>query len=398
MPLTDTSIRAAKPTDKPFRMFDAGGLYIEVAPSGGKWWRFKYRVDGKEKRISLGVYPDVSLKTAREKRDDVRKTLASGVDPSHARKAHAAVRTERASNSFELIALEWFEKNKPKWAENHSSKIIARLQQDVFPWLGSMPIMSITAPMLLESMRRIESRGAIETAHRVLQTCGQVFRYAIATQRAERDPAADLKGALAPVKVVHLPSITDPKKIGALLRAMDSYEGTFVTRCALRLAPLLFVRPGELRKAAWSEFDLESAEWRIPAGRMKMRVLHIVPLSTQAVAILRELKPLTGQWDYVFPGARTKERPMSENTVNAALRRMGFEKSEMTGHGFRSMASTILNEKGWSPDAIERQLAHSEQDESRAAYNYAQYLPERRKMMQAWSDYLDTLKAVRPDV
>jgi hypothetical protein len=274
MPLTDTAIRTAKPTDKPFRLFDARGLYIEVSPSGGKWWRFKYRVGGKEKRISLGVYPEVSLKTAREKRDEVRKTLASGVDPSHARKAHAATHAEHAANSFELIAREWFSNVGPSWVPAHSIRVISRLENDVFPWIGTMPINSVTAPLLLTTMRRIEGRGTVETAHRILQSCGQIFRYAIVTGRAERDPAADLRGALPPVPKKHLASITDPKRIGALLRAIDGYEGSFVTRCALQFAPLVFVRPGELRYAKWSEFDLDKAEWRIPAERMKMRVQH----------------------------------------------------------------------------------------------------------------------------
>jgi integrase len=376
-------------------MFDAGGLYIEIAPSGGKWWRFKYRFGGKEKRLSLGVYPEVSLKVAQERREDVRRKLADGIDPAHARKAHAAIHAEQVANSFELVAREWFSKLEPTWVPAHSKRVILRLENDAFPWIGAMPIASITAPILLATIRRIEARGKIDTAHRVLQICGQVFRYAIQTGRAERDPAADLKGALQPTVVKHYASTTDPKKIGGLLRAIDGYEGTFVIRCALQFAPLVFVRPGELRYAKWSEFDLDKAEWRIPAERMKMRVQHIVPLSTQAVAILRDLHPLTGRWAYVFPGARTKDQPMSENTVNAALRRMGFEKTEMTGHGFRSMASTILNEQGYPPDAIERQLAHSESNSIRAAYNYAQYLPERRRMMQAWADYLDGLKAER---
>jgi integrase len=263
----------------------------------------------------------------------------------------------------------------------------------VFPWLGARPIGEITGPELLTALRRVENRGVVETAHRVMQNCSQVFRYAVATGRAQRDPTFDLRGALPPVRSNHFASITEPKAIGGLLRAIDVYKGSFITQCALRLAPLVFVRPGELRRAEWAEFDLDASEWRIPASKMKMRVMHIVPLSAQAVSILRDLRPLTGTVKYVFPGTRGKDRPMSENTVLAALRRMGYGTDDMTGHGFRSMASTILNEQGWNRDAIERQLAHAERDNVRAAYNYAEHMPERRKMMQQWADYLDGLKA-----
>jgi integrase len=393
MPLTDTVIRKAGPGPKPIRLFDAGGLYLEVAPSGGKWWRLKYRFAEKEKRLSLGVYPEVSLKEARLKRDDARRLLANGVDPSAQRQVSKSALVESATNSFETIAREWFAKFSQGWVESHSDKIIRRLERDVFPWLGARPVNTITAAELLTALRRIESRGALETSHRAMQNCGQVFRYAVATGRAERDPTADLRGALPPVKEKHHASVKDPKAIGALLRAIDGYQGSLITKCALRLAPLLFVRPGELRKAEWTELNLDGAEWRIPAERMKMREQHIVPLSAQAVAILRELHALTGGRRYVFPGARTNGRPMSENTVNAGLRRLGYAKDEMTGHGFRSIASTLLNEQGWHRDAIERQLAHAERNNIRAAYNFAEHLPERRKMMQAWSDYLDGLKA-----
>jgi integrase len=392
MKLSDTTIRNAKPTDKPRKLADGGGLYIEIAPSGGKWWRYRYRFEGKPNRISLGVYPDVSLKDAREKHADARKLLAAGVDPSANKKAVKSAKSERAANSFEVVAREWFDKHAPNWKENHSSKIIRRLEVDIFPWLGARPIAEVTAPDLLTTIRRIESRGALETAHRALANCGQVFRYAIATQRALRDPAADLRGALPATKEKHHASITDPKKIGELLRDLDGYQGAFTTKCALRLAPLVFLRPGELRKAEWTEIDLDKAEWRIPADKMKMKAVHIVPLPTQAVAILREIQRLTGDGQYVFTGARTSKRPMSENAVLGALRRMDYTTDEMTGHGFRSMASTLLNEQGFNPDAIERQLAHAERDGVRAAYNYAQYLPERKTMMQSWADYLDKLK------
>ncbi len=393
MALTDKAIRAAKHGDKPVRLFDGGGLYLELAPNGGKWWRLKYRFAGKEKRLSLGVYPHVALKKARERRDDAKRLLANGIDPSEQRKAHKAIVTERAANSFEAVAREWFASFSKKWVKGHSDKILRRLEHNVFPYLGGRPIVEITSRDLLAVFRRVEERGAIETAHRTKQNCSQVFRYAVATGRADRDPTIELRGALTPTSERHHPSITDPKGIGALLRAIDGYDGSPVTKCALRLAPLVFVRPGELRRAEWSEFNLDKAEWRIPAERMKMREQHIVPLAGQAVAVLKDLQPLTARGKYVFPGARTNGRSMSENTINAALRRLGYTKDEMTGHGFRSMASTHLNEHGWHRDAIERQLAHAERDDVRAAYNFAEHLPERRRMMQAWADYLDGLKA-----
>ena len=391
MALSETSVRNAKPGPKPVKLFDDRGLFLLIATAGGKWWRFKYRFGGKEKLLSLGTYPEVSLKRARERREDARKLVADGIDPSVSRQARKAAKGD--PESFEVVAREWFAKFAPGWVESHSSKIIRRFERDIFPWLGARKVATITAPELLAALRRIEARGAIETAHRAMQNCGQVFRYAVATGRAERDPSADLRGALPPTVQTHHASITDPKGIGELLRALDGYQGSFVTQCALRAAPRVFVRPGELRKAEWTEFDLDKAEWRIPAERMKMRAPHVVPLSRQVVVILRELHALTGSGKYVFPGARTNGRPMSENAVLAALRRLGYAKDEMTGHGFRSMASTLLNEQGWNRDAIERQLAHAERDSVRAAYNYAEHLPERRKMMQAWSDHLDELAA-----
>ncbi len=391
MALTDTAARSAKPGDKPFKLADEKGLFLLVHPNGSKYWRLKYRFAGKEKVLALGVYPEVRLAEARERRDQARKNLANGIDPSTAKRLSKQAVTLAHENSFEAVAREWFAKYSPGWAASHGDKIIRRFERDVFPWIGSRPIGEINAPELLTVLRRIEIRGALETAHRAHQNCGQVFRYAVATGRAERDPSHDLRGALPPTKERHHPSITDPKAIGALLRAIEGYQGAFVTKCALRLAPLLFVRPGELRKAEWCEIDLDKAEWRIPAEKMKMRAVHIVPLSAQAVATLRELHPLTGSGKHVFPGARNRNRPMSENTVNAALRRLGYSKDDMTGHGFRSMASTILNEQGWNRDAIERQLAHGERDSIRAAYNYAEHLPERREMMQHWSNYLGAL-------
>lgn len=399
MSLTDTAVRSAKPRSKATKLFDGGGLYLEVSPAGGKWWRWKYRFAGKEKRLSFGVYPDVSLKAARQKRDTARQQLAAGIDPGGARRAERLA--QAGAESFEVIAREWHAKFSPGWVASHSDRILRRFEQDLFPWLGTRPVREIGAPELLAALRRIEARGAQETAHRAMQNCGQVFRYAVATGRAERDPTGDLRGALSPPKGKHHASIVEPKRVGQLLRAIDAYEGFFVTKCALRLAPLVFVRPGELRGARWTEIDLDNAEWRIPAERMKMRVQHIVPLSRQAVAILREFEPLTNRVDrpnsdsprFVFPSARSRQRPMSANAVLAALRRMGYTKDEMTGHGFRSMASTLLHEQGWDHQVIERQLAHAERNAVSAAYNFADHLPKRRKMMQAWADYLDGLKA-----
>jgi integrase len=392
MPLKDLTIRAIKPREKPYKVADEKGLFLLITPSGSKCWRLKYRFNGKEKILSFGLYPEVSLAQAREERDKARKLLAAKTDPSLVRKMDKRALKQATENSFESVAREWYVKYSAQWTTNHGEKIIKRFERDIFPWVGRLPIHEINAPELLLTLRRIESRGAIDTAHRAHQNCSQVFRYAIATGRAERDPSADLRGALPPAKKNHHPSITGPKAIGQLLRDIDNYQGAFVTKCALQLAPLLFVRPGELRKAEWSEINFDTAEWRIPAAKMKMRVLHIVSLSTQAIEILREIHPLTGNDKYIFSCVRSKNRPMSENTINAALRRLGYSKDEMTGHGFRSIASTILNEQGWNRDAIERQLAHAERNNVRAAYNYAEYLPERNKMMQAWADYLTSIK------
>jgi integrase len=394
MTLTDVTIRKARPADKTQRLFDGGGMYLEVSPAGGKWWRLKYRFGGKEKRLSLGTYPDTGLADARDKRDAARKLLAAGVDPGEQRKAAKAAGEERAANSFEVVAREWHAKQSATWVELHASRIMLRMENDVFPWLGQRPIASITAPELLATVNRIVDRGAVESAHRVLQNCGQVLRYAIATGRAERNPAADLRGALPPVKQSHLAAITDPSAIGALLRAMDAYQGSLVTKCALRLAPLVFVRPGELRQAEWAEFDLDAAEWNLPAEKMKMREPHLVPLAPQAVAILQEIHALTGRGRYVFPSARSPQRPMSNNAVLSALRRMGYGIEEMSGHGFRAMARTVLDEVlHLRPDYIEHQLAHAVKDPNGRAYNRTAHLAERRKMMAGWADYLDTLKA-----
>lgn len=391
MPLTDTTIRNAKPKDKPYRIFDGGGLYLEVAPSGGKWWRLKYRSEGKEKRISLGTYPDVSLKDARERRDKERKLLVAGIDPGMSRKAEKASKGQRALNSLEIVAREWFEKFSSAWVEAHSTKIISRLERDIFPWLGNKPVNEITAPELLAVLRKIENRGALETAHRTLGNCGQIFRYAIATGRAARDISGDLRGALPPFSGGNFAAVTEPSKVAELLRAIDGYQGTLTVASALKLAPLVFVRPGEQRRAEWADINFDKAEWCFHITKTKTE--HIVPLSIQAISILKELRPLTGDGRYVFPSARTKERPMSDNAILSGLRRLGISAEEMTGHGFRAMARTILDEVlGFRPDYIEHQLAHSVKDPNGRAYNRTAHLPSRRKMMQEWADYLDKLK------
>jgi integrase len=352
----------------------------------------KYRFDGKEKRLSLGVYPDVSLKDARDRRDAARKLQADGIDPSANRKAQKLAHADRAANSFEVVAREWFAKYSATWAAIHTDRIVRRFERDIFPWIGERPIADITAPEVLTVVRRIESRGALETAHRALGNCGQVFRYAVATGRVKHDPSGDLRGALPPVKSEHFAATTDPKRVADILRAMDGYEGTLTVRCALRLAPLVFVRPGELRKAEWADIDLNAAEWRYTVT--KTNTPHIVPLSRQSLEILRELQPLTGRGRFVFPSARSSVRPMSDNAILAAMRRMGIEKDEMSGHGLLAVARTILDEVlGIRPDFIEHQLAHAVRDPNGRAYNRTAHLPERKKMMQQWADYLDKLKA-----
>lgn len=395
MALTVVQVKNAKPREKAYKLADGSGLYLLVNPNGSKLWKLKYRFAGIEKKLSLGSFPTVSLSAVREAREEAKKQLVNNIDPGVLKNSIKRSKKLAAENSFEAIAREWHAKFSSKWTKEHGERILIRLEQNIFPWIGRRPILEVTAPELLSALRRVENRGAIETAHRILQICGQVFRYGIATGRAERNLSADLVGALAPVKKKHHASITDPVEVGKLLRTINGYEGFFVTKCALQLAPLFFVRPGELRNAEWEEFDFEKAEWRIPAEKMKMREQHIVPLSTQAITILQELKAFTGEGKYVFPSVRTSKRPMSENTVLGALRRLGYTTDEMTGHGFRSLASTLLNENGWNRDAIERQLAHAERNNIRAAYNYAEYLPERRKMMQWWADYLDKLTNTR---
>jgi integrase len=390
--LTDTKIRNTKPLEKPIKLFDGGGLFLLVTSQGGKLWRMKYRYVGKEKLLALGSYPEISLLDARQRRDEARRQLAHGIDPAASRKAQKQAETEE-TETFEVIAREWHEKFKTTWTSGHADTIMSRMKRDLFPWIGKKPIKEIKAPELLAVLRRVESRGALESAHRIRTIAGQVFRYAVATGRAERDPSGDLKGALPQPGKKHLAAITDPKEVGPLLNAINGYQGNFVVKCALQLAPLFFVRPGELRHAEWEEIDFDEALWQIPAHKMKMKQPHIVPLCIQTLAILQELKPVTGTTKYVFPSARSADRPMSENAILAALRRMGYEKTTMTGHGFRAMARTILDEVlQFRPDFIEHQLAHAVRDPNGRAYNRTAHLEDRRVMMQKWADYLDSLK------
>ena len=393
MPLTDTAIRAAKANDKPIKLFDGGGLFLNVTPAGGKWWRFKYRFGGKEKLISLGTYPDVGLRDARERRDAARKLLAAGSDPGEKRKADKREAQIASANTFETVAREWMQHRAENVAIGQQQKTAARMEKDVFPWLARRPISDIGAPEILEVLRRIDSRGARYTAHRVRSQVSQIFRYAIVTGRAKGDPAKDLIGAIPSPRETHFASITEPVKVGEMLRAFDGFAGTFPVLCALKLAPMLFVRPGELRQAEWSDIDLDRAEWRYRVT--KTGTDHLVPLASQAVAILRELHVLTGRGRYVFPGARSASRPMSDAAVNAALRRLGYDtRTEITGHGFRAMARTILHEElHQKPEVIEHQLAHAVPDVLGAAYNRTKFIKERKAMMQLWADYLDRLKA-----
>ncbi|MCX7061776.1 MAG: tyrosine-type recombinase/integrase [Gammaproteobacteria bacterium] len=408
--LTDLECRNAKAKEKPYKLADERGLYLLVNPNGSKWWRLRYTWQGKDQLLSLGVYPEVPLagrkltatereagkpdriKGARELRDEARELLAAGVNPSHqkqqAREALAAI----TADAFEAVAREWYGHKCATWTATQAEKVLRRLEGELFPWIGSKAVREITPPELLACLRRTAARGAVDTAHRTRQDASMIFRYAIASGRAERDPAADVRGALPAIRKKHYATITEPRAVGELMRAIQGASGTFPTLCAVRLAPLLFVRPGELRHAEWSEFDLHAAEWRIPAAKMKMRAPHIVPLPVQAVAILRELHPLTGTGRWCFPGERSRQQPISEATINAMLRRMGYAKDQMTGHGFRAMASTMLHEQGWLHEAIERQLAHGHRDQVSAAYNHSEHLPLRRKMMQAWADYLDKLR------
>ncbi|MDR1086231.1 MAG: integrase arm-type DNA-binding domain-containing protein [Deltaproteobacteria bacterium] len=390
MQLKDLEIKNLKPPEKPKKLSDGGGLYLYLAPNGLKSFRFDYRFQGKRRTLTIGTYPEISLKEAREKLIDSKRNLREGIDPGLQKKIQHFPENPEKQDTFESVAREWFERKKVGKKENYTSRIMGRLEKDLFPFLAVRPVDEINAPELLAVLRKMESRGVSDTAHRCLQYSSQIFRYAISTGRVSHDVTADLKGALTPAVHSHFSSLTDPKKVGELLRAIDSYTGNPIVRLALKMAPYVFVRPGELRHAEWAEIDLESATWKIPANKMKMKQVHLVPLATQVIGILKELHCYTGTCSYLFPSMRTNVRPISDVTLLAGLRRLGFSKDEMTVHGFRSIASTLLNEQGYNRDWIERQLAHSDRS-IRASYNYADYLPNRRIMMQEWADYLDKL-------
>jgi len=385
--LVDSGIKTAQAKKAPYKLSDGEGMYLLVTPAGSKYWRLKYRFAGKEKVLAMGVYPDVGLADARVKRTDARKLLTDNIDPGLAKKEQAREERIRAGNTFEGMAREWHEKQKHKWTKKHSAQVLTSLELNIFPSLGGRPVAEITAAELLDVLRMIESRGALEIASRVLQRCSAVFRYAIASQRTRTNPAADLKGALKAPKRKHYSALSS-KDLPEFLIKLDQFDGYETTKLAIHLLMLCFVRTGELRAARWEEFDLEDKMWRIPGNRMKMGVEHLVPLSDQAIEILERLQYLTGAYDLVFPGRSKADKPISENTVLYGLYRMGYH-SRATGHGFRTTASTVLNELGFDSDAIERQLAHGEKDKVRAAYNRAKYLDKRKAMMQAWADYLD---------
>ncbi|TGD74152.1 DUF4102 domain-containing protein [Mangrovimicrobium sediminis] len=398
MPLTATEVKQAKPGAKPRKLADGRGLYLLVQPNGAKYWRYKYRYAGKEKSLALGVYPEVSLKEARRAHQKARDRLTENTDPGEVRKVEKLTRHLASAESFEAIAREWFATRMVEKSVSHRERTLRALEKDLFPALGNRPIAAINAPELLAALRRIESRGAVETAHRAKQTAGQVFRFAVATGRAERDPSGDLKGALKNPKKKHLAAITDPAELGCLLQAMEHFQGTPVVKTALLLSPLLFQRPGEIRSMEWAEINWEEKRWELPAEKMKMRLPHIVPLSTQAAALLRALHPLTGRGRYVFPSARGASRCLSENGVRTALRTLGYSNDTVTPHGFRATARTLLDEVlGYRVDWIEHQLAHAVKDTNGRAYNRTTHLEGRREMMQRWADYLDTLKVAACD-
>ncbi|MDF1817651.1 MAG: integrase arm-type DNA-binding domain-containing protein [Immundisolibacteraceae bacterium] len=391
--LSDTTVRQAVAKERDYKLFDGNGLYLLVKKNGSRYWRYKYRFGGKEKTLALGVYPRVTLKQAREAHHKAVDMFAKGIDPGLAKQLSKLSIREASENSFEAVGHEWLAKHLPNLSVSHTTRVRRITDMELFPFIGHRPIGEITPPELLAALRRVESRGAIESAHRAKQVAGQIFRYAVATGRAERDPSQDLRGALAAPKKTHLAAITDPKEVGPLLLVLDGYKGTPEVRAALRLAPLTFARPGELRHAEWAEIDFDQAEWRIAGEKMKTGNDHIVPLARQSVDALREIEPLTGHGRYVFPSARSLQRPMSENAVLGALRRLGIPKGEMTGHGFRAMARTILDEVlGYRVDWIEHQLAHAVKDVNGRAYNRTKHLGQRREMMQRWADYLDQLR------
>lgn len=393
MPLTATAVSQAKPKSKQYKLSDSQGLYLQVMPNGSKYWRYKYRFARKEKVLALGVFPAVSLKDARIARDEARLTLDKGVDPGTVRKVEKLTRHIAAAESFEAIGREWFEKTKAKWSDSHTERTKRLLEKDLYPYLGPRPIADIMAPEMLAVLNRIESRGTLYVAHRAKQVAGQIFRYAIVTGRAERDPSADLKGALTPRRQKHHAAITDPAEVGKLMVAIDGFQGTPIVKAALQLSALLFQRPGEIRSMEWSEINWEQARWEIPAEKMKMGMPHVVPLSRQALEKLNELHLLTGRGCYVFPGARGASRSLSAEAVRVALRNMGYDKDTMTAHGFRAMARTILDEVlGCRVDWIEHQLAHQVKDVNGRAYNRTAHVEGRAQMMQQWADYLDQLR------
>jgi integrase len=392
--LTAVEVRNAKPRGKPYKLFDGAGLYLEVTPNGARYWRLKYRFGGKEKRLALGVYPRVSIAEARERRDGAHRLLRDGGDPSALKQAAKREAKLSEGSAFRIVAEEWISKQRSRWQPGHAEAVARSLDMNIFPELGHRPIEEIEAPELRAVLQKIENRGAHEVRQRVQQRVGAVFRYGIATGRCLRNPAPDLRGAFTSPRVRHYSALNE-KELPEFLAKLDAYDGEPVTKFALRLLLLTFVRTGELRAAEWAEFDEDSAEWRIPAARMKMRDVHVVPLSRQALLLLKKLKPLTGAARFVFPHWTNPARCMSENTILGALYRMGYH-GRATGHGFRGTASTILNEMGFAPDCIERQLAHAERNKVRAAYNHAQYLPERRRMMQRWPDTLDALAIGKP--
>lgn len=393
MPLTDIQAKTAKGREVDYKLTDGKGLYLLVTTSGGKLWRLDYQFDGKRKTLALGSYPEISLARAREKRDQARTQIAEGIDPGQVKAAIKTAVRASTENAFETVAREWLKRFAPAWSETYPDLLLSRLETNVFPWLGTRPVGEITAPELLAVLRRIEERGATEVAHRTRAVCGQIFRYAISTGRAERDPAADLRGALTPRRKRHFASITTPKEVAALLRTIDGFTGGPVVKTALKIGIYTFVRPGELRGMKWEELDLDAALWSIPPDRMKMKSPHLVPLATQVVELLRELQPITGHTPYVFPCQRTTTKSISENTINAGLRRMGYEKEELTGHGFRAMARTLLDEVlQFRVDWIEAQLAHLVKDPLGRAYNRTTHLEDRKRMMQTYADYLDGLR------
>lgn len=391
--LNDVKLRSIKATGKIQKFTDAKGLYLYVSSAGGKVWRYDYTFDGKRKTYTIGAYPTVPLGEARKAHAELKSLLSQGIDPQVQKQSLKAAVIAKTENAFEMVAREYITKQKKQYTTKHLQKVTVRLENYIFPLVGKIEISDITPPQLLACIHKIEALGYHETAHCVLNTCGQVFRYGIATGRCERNAAADLKGALVPVVSKNFPSITDPKELGILLRDIDEYTGNDIVRTALQIAPYVFVRPSELRCAKWAEFDLAKAEWRIPAERMKMRQLHIVPLAIQVLGRLIELHQLTGHTEFLFPSMRATTAPISDATLLAGLRRMGYTKEQIVPHGFRHTASTLLNEQGYNRDWIERQLAHSERNSVRGTYNHAEYLPERKKMMQEWADYLDSLRA-----